>query len=1202
MGGYAWVTLATNDSYSLGALVLAHSLKQVATQQQLAVLITPGVTNSMRSKLGEIFNVVKEVNILDSKDEANLRLLKRPELGITFTKLHCWRLTQFEKCVFLDADTLVLENCDELFEREELSAAPDIGWPDCFNSGVFVYRPSEETYEKLINFALEKGSFDGGDQGLLNLYFSDWAHKDISKHLPFIYNMASTSCYSYLPAFKQFGKSAKILHFIGSSKPWLQYFNTETRKVHPSEGLQHLEQILQHWWNIFCNLIHPALSPDMTSHTDTVHGSQSYTSQSISHTSYYHEYEHNPNYHIPENAEDYQNVWDPWEEYDSRQSGNKPPDSTDHENSSIIEHSQSLQPHYEQYHHSSEKDQNNTSYVAHAHVEQREPESHYFEYRPAHSDTNVEYRAPESRNEHPPIEHHNHFQHSEHRPSKNHNNHQYFEQRYSETQNHHQHKVSDNHHHFDKELHSNIYHSEPYQRSSRHLEHQVVVRQVPHNKQQNLIESHNTNTFSKADHHVHIHHPSAPTYSQPQIPIIHHRPPETPNQDCSSCNTPPDDPRLPDECVATTTVSNEITLQSDSNEDSSQEQAGLAGAFANLTLGKPRTPEQQALDDHLRRQGWEVGNIDYLGRDSFDNIWSKICETLSLAPEPAKTAPLLEPDKTEFSVAVPASRIESKEENKLEATAELLSDRTVQENKSAATLEPQSVPEVSLPISNISDTIIPKVDSPTTTAQAAVDSPTATFQVAQVQNDAKLLQTSDIAEPSPEQQEMGKQLPEPLKSTPPPATTETISKPVDNLSDKKIPIASETTLSSLIETQPQSPESPIAQEVIPEEASKVTSMEVPKDVQAKASEVISVEPEITESVDPINQEVSKAIPTDESKSTPADSFKVTPADSFKAIPAESPKTTPADTSKDTPVESLKATPAGNPEATPTDNPKTTSEEIKVNVSTEITSVKTAPAEILKTSPAEISADTLTAAPVETPKSPPKDPPKVSPTETIKDAPKPKPSSPESLIAKPSEMSETAPIESVSTVPVETSKATSEILESVPVETPKSTPTKPDKDASVEVTKVAVPSTTMDASVKTSKSVPTENVKAVPKGTQKVETAEAPKGESKKSEESVPKKVSKGKQTPETKEVSNQARQKETTKPPASKVTEPTPPTTPGCPTPQSTDPASSPPFSKGGLQVEGSVPNTPPAQEAASGPTPPPRKSASAPKKAAKKK
>jgi glycogenin glucosyltransferase len=55
----------------------------------------------------------------------------------------------------------VLKNSDELFEREELSAAPDPGWPDCFNSGVFVYRPSLDTFNALIKFALSKGSFDG---------------------------------------------------------------------------------------------------------------------------------------------------------------------------------------------------------------------------------------------------------------------------------------------------------------------------------------------------------------------------------------------------------------------------------------------------------------------------------------------------------------------------------------------------------------------------------------------------------------------------------------------------------------------------------------------------------------------------------------------------------------------------------------------------------------------------------------------------------------------------------------------------------------------------------------------------------------------------------------------------------------------------------------------------------------------------------
>lgn len=55
----------------------------------------------------------------------------------------------------------MLQNCDELFEREELSAAPDPGWPDCFNSGVFVYKPSQDTFAELLEFARTRGSFDG---------------------------------------------------------------------------------------------------------------------------------------------------------------------------------------------------------------------------------------------------------------------------------------------------------------------------------------------------------------------------------------------------------------------------------------------------------------------------------------------------------------------------------------------------------------------------------------------------------------------------------------------------------------------------------------------------------------------------------------------------------------------------------------------------------------------------------------------------------------------------------------------------------------------------------------------------------------------------------------------------------------------------------------------------------------------------------
>jgi len=152
----AWVTLTTNDTYALGALVLAHSLKKVKTTRKMVVMITPGVSGRIREELGKIYDEVIEVNIHDSNDTENLGLINRPDLGITFTKLHCWRLTQYKKCVFLDADTLVVKNSDDLFSREELSAAPDIGWPDIFNSGVYVFNPNLDTYRELVTLGREQ--------------------------------------------------------------------------------------------------------------------------------------------------------------------------------------------------------------------------------------------------------------------------------------------------------------------------------------------------------------------------------------------------------------------------------------------------------------------------------------------------------------------------------------------------------------------------------------------------------------------------------------------------------------------------------------------------------------------------------------------------------------------------------------------------------------------------------------------------------------------------------------------------------------------------------------------------------------------------------------------------------------------------------------------------------------------------------------
>ncbi|XP_038039700.1 glycogenin-1 isoform X2 [Anas platyrhynchos] len=314
MADQSFVTLATNDSYVKGALVLGSSLQQHRTTRKLTALITPQVSDSMREVLEKVFHEVILVNILDSGDSAHLALMKRPELGVTLTKLHCWELTQFSKCVFMDADTMVLSNIDELFEREELSAAPDPGWPDCFNSGVFVYRPSIETYNQLLQFATEKGSFDDpiigrcilgcrfkgpltpaprpwscicADQGLLNTFFSSWATTDMNKHLPFIYNLSSTSVYSYLPAFKAFGANTKVVHFLGSTKPWNYTYDSKTKSIKGNMDdpkVVHPE-FLNMWWDTYMTNILPLLEQHGIAKEATTSVNMAEVTEAVSHMS-----------------------------------------------------------------------------------------------------------------------------------------------------------------------------------------------------------------------------------------------------------------------------------------------------------------------------------------------------------------------------------------------------------------------------------------------------------------------------------------------------------------------------------------------------------------------------------------------------------------------------------------------------------------------------------------------------------------------------------------------------------------------------------------------------------------------------------------------------------------------------------------------------------------------------------------------------
>lgn len=170
---------------------------------------------------------------------ANLWLMERPDLIATFTKIELWRQTQFRRIVYIDCDVVALRAPDELLDLEvDFAAVPDVGWPDCFNSGLMVLRPNLEDYFALQALAERGISFDGADQGLLNMHFKDW-HR-----LSFTYNCTPSANYQYIPAYKHFQSTINLIHFIGSQKPW-----NMSRQVAPADSPYN--QLLGRWWAIY---------------------------------------------------------------------------------------------------------------------------------------------------------------------------------------------------------------------------------------------------------------------------------------------------------------------------------------------------------------------------------------------------------------------------------------------------------------------------------------------------------------------------------------------------------------------------------------------------------------------------------------------------------------------------------------------------------------------------------------------------------------------------------------------------------------------------------------------------------------------------------------------------------------------------------------------------------------------------------------
>ena len=222
---YSYATLITSDDFYMGLQTMIFTLKQTSTNFPIIILVTNQVSIKTIQNIEQLSSPSMPVNVLkvDAIPNPNQKVHIKGWVNAGYTKLHIWNLMEYDKIVYIDADTCILENIDHLFNKPNLSAAPDVFPPDKFNAGVLIIKPSVKIFEDMKSKTFELKSYDGGDTGFLNAYFPNWYQLNSEHRLPFAYNAQRTlhwMTYEKQPGYWNSIKPIKILHFSSTPKPW----------------------------------------------------------------------------------------------------------------------------------------------------------------------------------------------------------------------------------------------------------------------------------------------------------------------------------------------------------------------------------------------------------------------------------------------------------------------------------------------------------------------------------------------------------------------------------------------------------------------------------------------------------------------------------------------------------------------------------------------------------------------------------------------------------------------------------------------------------------------------------------------------------------------------------------------------------------------------------------------------------------------
>ncbi|CAN8244023.1 unnamed protein product [Cochlearia groenlandica] len=227
---YAYVTLLYGDEFLLGVRVLGKSIRDTGSVIDMVALVSDGVSDYSKKLLKADGWKVEKISLL-----ANPNQVHPTRFWGVYTKLKIFNMTAYKKVVYLDADTIVVKNIDDLFKCSKFCA--NLKHSERLNSGVMVVEPSKARFDDMMRKVKTLSSYTGGDQGFLNSYYPDFPNARVfdptlspealktrpvpdMERLSTLYN-ADVGLYMLANKWMVDDSKLHVIHYtLGPLKPW----------------------------------------------------------------------------------------------------------------------------------------------------------------------------------------------------------------------------------------------------------------------------------------------------------------------------------------------------------------------------------------------------------------------------------------------------------------------------------------------------------------------------------------------------------------------------------------------------------------------------------------------------------------------------------------------------------------------------------------------------------------------------------------------------------------------------------------------------------------------------------------------------------------------------------------------------------------------------------------------------------------------